>query len=86
MISVRLEHDLENKLSLVSRQHHTSKSQIIKEALSLYFETLAQESQTKSSYELGEALFGKYGSQETTLSTTYKQKIKEKIYAKNAHR
>jgi len=40
----------------------------------------------KSPYELGSELFGKYESGRDNLSTTYKQKIKDKINEKNSHR
>lgn len=46
---------------------------------------LKKESKQKSSYELGSELFGKYSSGKDDLSTTYKQKIKDKINAKNNH-
>ena len=39
----------------------------------------------KSAYELGKNLFGRYSSGKTNLSTTYKNRLKDKIYAKNSH-
>ena len=44
-----------------------------------------KESNQKSAYELGSELFGKYSSGRDDLSTTYKQKLKDKINAKNNH-
>jgi len=46
---------------------------------------LKKESKEKTPYELGSELFGKYASGKSDLSTTYKQKLKEKINAKNTH-
>ncbi len=41
-----------------------------------------QEETEKDSYELGEEYFGKYGSGDGSLSTTYKNKLKEKLHGK----
>ena len=46
---------------------------------------LKKESEQKSAYELGSEFFGKYSSGKNDLSTTYKQKLKDKINAKNNH-
>ena len=60
-------------------------SKVIKEALVYYFDMLKKESDEKSAYELGSEFFGKYSSGKDDLSTTYKQKLKDKINAKNNH-
>jgi predicted DNA-binding protein len=85
MISVRLDESIENQLNTLAQQKDTSKSKVIKEALVYYFDMLKKESMQKSAYELGSELFGKYSSGRDDLSTTYKQKIKDKINAKNNH-
>ena len=85
MISVRLDESIENQLNTLAQQKDTSKSKVIKEALVYYFDMLKKESMQKSAYELGSELFGKYSSGRYDLSTTYKQKIKDKINAKNNH-
>jgi len=41
------------------------------------------ESKEKTPYELGSEFFGKHSSVRDDLSTTHKQKIKDKINAKN---
>jgi predicted DNA-binding protein len=83
MTTVRLPMEIEQKLEILSRQKHKSKTDIIREALENLFR--AEESE-KDSYELGEAYFGKYGSGDGTLSVNYKNKIKEKLNAKfNSH-
>lgn len=85
MLSVRLDENIENQLTSLAQQKDTSKSKVIKEALIYYFDMLKKESEQKSAYELGSELFGKYSSGRSDLSTTYKQKIKDKINAKNNH-
>jgi len=80
MTTVRLPVELEQKLDTFSKVQHKSKTEIIKEALEFFFH---QEVSEKDSYELGIDCFGKYGSSDGSLSTTYKQKIKEKINAKH---
>jgi predicted DNA-binding protein len=79
MTSVRLPTDLERKLEMVARKKRTSKTNIIREALENLF---TQEEIEKDSYELGEEYFGKYGSGDGSLSTTYKNKLKEKLNVK----
>jgi predicted DNA-binding protein len=85
MLSVRLGQTLENQLNFLAKENNTSKSQIIKDSLTYYFEMLQNESKQKSAYELGNDLFGKFSSGQNDLSTTYKQKLKDKINAKNNH-
>ncbi len=86
MISVRLNKELEDELNLIAKKRQVSKSQIIKESLIHYFEFLKKQNPSKTPYELGKEFFGKYSSNKGNLSTTYKQKIKEKINAKNSYR
>lgn len=85
MVSVRLDEKIENQLDFIAQQKHIPKSKVIKEALVYYFDMLKKESNEKSAYELGSELFGKYSSGKNDLSATYKQKIKDKINAKNNH-
>jgi len=85
MISVRLNQSLMQELNLFSQLNQLTKTDIIKNALIHYFKTYKQENKP-TAYELGVNLFGKYGSEEGNLSTTYKQRLKEKINAKNNNR
>lgn len=85
MLSIRLSDALESQIDFLSQKNHISKSKIIKDALTYYFDMLQREQKKKTPFELGSELFGKYASGKSDLSTTYKQKIKEKINAKNAH-
>jgi len=85
MLTVRLDHCIENQLNFVAQQKHVPKSKIIKEALLHYFDMLKREKKEKTAYELGSELFGRYESGKGDLSTTYKQKLSDKLHAKNAH-
>ncbi len=60
----------------MARKKRTSKTNVIREALENLFN---QEESEKDSYELGEEYFGKYGSGDGSLSTTYKNKLKGKL-------
>ena len=82
MLSVRLDNSMEKQLNFLSQEKRISKSQIIKDSLEYYFDMLKKESKQKSSYELGSSLFGKYSSNQEDLSTTYKQRLKDKIKRK----
>ena len=77
--TVRLPADSRNKLVALSRVKGKTKSDIIKESLELYYE---QEENEIDSYTLGLPYFGKYNLGEGDLSTTYKQRIKEKLRAR----
>ena len=77
--TARLPLDTRNKLLILSRKMNKTKSDIIKDAVEMYYK---QEENEIDSYTLGLPYFGKYGSGEGDLSTTYKQRIKEKIRAR----
>jgi len=77
--SARLPVETRNKLLALSRIKKKTMSQIIIESLDMYYE---REESGIDSYTLGLPYFGKYGSGEGDLSTTYKQRIKEKLRAR----
>ncbi|GHV78520.1 hypothetical protein AGMMS49944_03110 [Spirochaetia bacterium] len=79
MTSARLPEDLEYRLDVSAKARGMTKTECVKEAVATY---LAQEEEEKSSWELGEAYFGKYGSGDGGLSLDYKNRIKEKLHAK----
>ena len=81
MLTVRLPEELEHEIDRLATEEKTTKTQIIRRALERYLET---QRNRRSAYELGESLFGKYGSGESDRSTTYKQRIREKISAKHS--
>ncbi len=79
MISLRLTNDLEEQLNTISKTEKTSKSEIIKKALALYFEEYKK---GHGPYDLGKDMFGKYGSGKGTLSKDYKKLVKGRLHEK----
>ena len=79
MTTARLPLETRNKLDVLSRIKGKTKSEIIKESLDMYYE---HEENEIDSYTLGEPYFGKYSSGEADLSTTYKERIREKLRAR----
>jgi predicted transcriptional regulator len=80
VLTVRLPDHLERELDRLAASERTTKAQIVRDALERY---VAAHREQRSSFELGEALFGRYGSGEQTLSTTYKERLREKLRAKH---
>ncbi len=81
MTTIRLNEDIDNKLALLKEVEKVTKTEIIKKAIVEYY---ARHIQNKTPYETGEALFGRFGS-ENDLSQTYKAKLKDKLNAKYSH-
>jgi len=77
--TVRLPIETRNKLLSVAKAKNKTKSEIIIESLEMYYK---QEENEIDSYTLGLSYFGKYDLGPGDLSTTYKQRIKEKLYAR----
>jgi predicted DNA-binding protein len=77
--TARLPMDTRYRLDALARAKNKTKSQIIIEALEFYYN---QEENEIDSYTLGLPYFGKYSSGESDLSTTYKERLREKIRAK----
>ena len=65
MLSIRLDENTQNQLNFLAQQKHISKSKIIKDALTYYFDMTKNESKEKTPYELGSEFFGKYSWQIT---------------------
>ena len=80
MLAVRLSNELEKKLQKYAKKSNQTKTDVVKEALNLLFKM--QEEHKETPYQLGEELFGRYSSNERNLSTTYKDKLKEKLSEK----
>ena len=78
--TARLPPATRNKLLTLSRVKGKTKSDIIKESLDLYYE---REENDIDSFTLGEQFFGRYSSGEANLSTSYKERVKEKLRAKH---
>jgi len=77
--TVRLPMETRNKLLSIAKAKNKTKSEIIIESLEMYYK---QEENEIDSYTLGMSFFGKYDLGPSDLSTTYKQRIKEKLYAR----
>lgn len=59
MTTIRLNEDIDNKLTLLKEVEKTTKTEIIKKAIVEYY---ARHIQKKTPYEIGESFFGRYGS------------------------
>jgi len=81
MTTIRLNEDIDHKLTLLKEVEKTTKTEIIKKAIVEYY---ARHIQKKTPYEIGESFFGRYGS-DNDLSQTYKAKLKEKLNAKHPY-
>lgn len=84
MLSVRLSESLEKQLISIAHTEQKSKTEIVKNALLFYIDNIVSH-KTQTPYDLGKDFFGKYGSGENDLSSTYKTKIKEKLSEKYHH-
>ena len=80
MFSVRLDDELDKKIRALSKKTKATKSELVREALTEYLET--REAEDKP-FDLGQDLFGRFGSGKGDLSTTYKKRIKEKLNEAN---
>ncbi len=79
MLAVRLPEEIERKIEEEARFRKSTKTQIVKEALEMYFQ---KEAIRPTAFELGKDLFGKYGSGRDDNSICYKKRVKEKIAGK----
>ena len=77
--TARLPAETRNKLVILSRIKGKTKSDIIKESLDMYYE---KEEEHIDSYKIGLPYFGKYSLGDGDLSTTYKERIREKLRAR----
>ena len=77
--TARLSAETRNRLLVLSRLKGKTKSDIIKESIDMYYE---REEDGIDSYKLGLPYFGKYSLGEGDLSTTYKERIREKLRAR----
>jgi predicted transcriptional regulator len=71
---------MEKQLNELARKLKLNKSEVVKEAISLYIKQNNQ-----SPYETGKGLFGCDDSQITDGSTTYKENVRRKIHEKHSH-
>ena len=86
MLAVRLPQELENRLNSYTQKTDKTKTEIVKDALKLFFKTQEKE-ESLTPYELGKEFFGRYESQSSDLSVNYKEKLKGKLREKyDTHR
>ncbi len=77
MLSIRLERELEQKIETRATLENLTKTELVKKALSQYFNT-----HTASPYHVGKDLFGKVDGGDSEMSTTYKARIQERLHEK----
>lgn len=82
MLNVRLDKEMEKKIKDYSEKENLSKTDVVKEALTMYFTKKQIEEQP---YILGEELFGVADSGRSDVSTTYKSRLKTKLNEKHSH-
>lgn len=82
MLNVRLSLTIEKALNDYCQRTGLPKSQVVKEALAIY---LAQEKSAITPYDAGKDLFGQEGSGIEDNSTTFKERIKQRLSEKHAH-
>ncbi len=82
MLNVRLNQELEEKLNNYCTESKSSKSAIVKEALVMYFK---KNEITHSAYDLGVDLFNLAGSGNSNASSTYKERLNQKLDEKYTH-
>lgn len=81
MTTVRLNNEILNKITTLTKIEKTTKSEIIKKAIIEYYD---MRSKDLVPFKLGADLFGRYGSS-NSLSSNYKIKLKEKLREKHSH-
>ena len=81
MTTARLPVDTRNKLIALSKRKGITLSEIVRESVEMYC-TQEEKEYGLDSYTLGLPYFGKYNLGDGDLSVTYKQRIKEKLRAR----
>ncbi len=79
-LSIRLGEHLEERLARASRKLRVAKTEVIKRSLTSF---LDQMEPVKTAYELGQDLFGADDTGPSTVSATYKKRLKAKLRAKH---
>ncbi len=81
MITLRLDSILEQQLNAAAQNLGLTRSEFIKKSIIHYIET----QKTKSSWEIGQDLFGRYASGQGNLSSDRKEILKKTLKAKKGH-
>ncbi len=82
MTTLRIPDELLFQIEILMKMEHKTKTEIIKAALTEYMQKYFSE---KSAYELGKDLFGKHSSEQSDLSTSYKDILRKKLHEKHTH-
>jgi hypothetical protein len=91
MVMTTLSDEMNEKLVAFAKARGTSEAEVLTQALEKLFDEEPVKApsevpeQEVDSYTLGIPYFGKYSSGIGDLSTTYKQRIREKLREKYAH-
>lgn len=81
MINVRLSEEEEKKIKKYAQDHDLTKTQVVREALALYF----TKHDSQKPFELGADLFGQEESGSSNKSVIYKTELKKKLGEKYSH-
>ncbi len=81
MITLRLDPALEQQVNLTAQNLGMTRSEFVRKSIVSYLQT--QES--KSAWEIGQSLFGKYSSGQTNLSSDRKEILKDRVKAKRGY-
>jgi hypothetical protein len=79
-VSIRLGDELEERLTKASKRLRVAKTEVIKRSLAAFLDQIEPGA---SAYELGKDLFGADDSMPTTVSSTYKRRLRAKLRAKH---
>ncbi|MCU0821210.1 MAG: ribbon-helix-helix domain-containing protein [Spirochaetes bacterium] len=79
MRAIRLPIQFEKKIDQIAKSEDITKTEVIKRALEEYFKGYFSKT---TAYQIGEDLFGKYGSGNGSLSKDYKKLVRKKINEK----
>lgn len=82
MLNVRLSDKEEKQLTDYTKLNNIPKSQVVREALAVYF---SEKRDVSNPFDIGEDLFGQEGSGRPDGSTSYKSHLKDKLREKHAH-
>ncbi len=81
MITLRLDPALEQQVNLTAQNLGITRSEFVRKSIVNYIQT----QKSKSAWEIGQSLFGKYSSGQTNLSSDRKEILKDRVRAKRGY-
>ncbi len=81
MITLRLDPTLEQQVNLTAQNLGITRSEFVRKSIVYYIQT----QKSKSPWEIGQSLFGKYSSGQTNLSSDRKEVLKDRVRAKRGY-